>query len=131
MSDISNEAVSVVISLEEAYNTYDIEKIIKLKDFNTEAKLILKEASYNYDINDANLIGETAELLKTALLQSLNENGFPNFKNVRREFSELEKIDNEIYFIQEKLFFPNDRIYSNKIFLSHIDNIWKVAMIVE
>lgn len=126
-----NTAIEAIISLENAYTNKSLEAIMLSKDFNTEAKLILKEASYNYNIDDVELVNETAELLKTALIQSLNENGYPSFEHVKREFSELEKIDTDIYCIQEKLFFPNNINYSNKIFLSYKNDTWKVATIEE
>lgn len=131
MEYIYNTPEEAIISLENAYTNKDLEAIIKSKDFDTEAKLILKEASYNYDVNDKELINETVELLKTAFIQSLKENGYPSFQYAEREFSELEKIDADIYCIHEKLFFPNNVIYVNKIFLSYKDDLWKVAMIEE
>ena len=81
--------------------------------------------------NDTKIVNETAELLKTALVQSLNENGFPSFKDVKRTFSELKEFNDNIYFIEEKLSFPSNLNYTNKIYLSYNKEVWKVAMIEE
>jgi thiamine kinase-like enzyme len=126
-----NSPTEAIISLENAYTNKDLDGIITSKDFIAEAKLILKDASYNYDINDTKIVNETAELLKTALVQSLNENGFPSFKDVKRTFSELKELNDNIYFIEEKLSFPSNLNYTNKIYLSNNKEVWKVAMIEE
>ena len=125
--------VNAIISLEKAYTEKDLKGIINSKDFKTEAKIILIQADYNYNINDSLLIDETATLLETSLIKTLNDNGFPSFNNVKREFSELElsDFDDNIYLIQEKLIFPDNVLYTNKIFLTNINSAWKIAMIEE
>jgi len=126
-----NSAIRAIVSLETAYTNKDIDAILASKDFKTEAKLILEQALYKYDVDNPVIINETANLLEISLIQNLKENGYPNFNNVRRKFSELNKVNEDIYSIEEKLFFPNNVNYINKIYLSYRDNIWKVAMIEE
>ena len=126
-----NSPIEAIVSLEIAYTNNDLDAVLDSKDFKTEAILVLKEAAFNYDINDKDIVSETAKLLELSLIQSLKENGYPSFKNVEREFSELKMISGNVYFIEEKLFFPNKVNYANKIFLSFNYPFWKVAMIEE
>ena len=126
-----NSAINAIISLETAYTNKSLDAILASKDFKTEAILILEQASYKYDLTDETIIYETANLLELTLIQSLKENGYPSFENVERQFTELNNVRNNIYSIEEKLIFPNNSKYINKIFLTVNNNIWKVAMIEE
>ena len=126
-----NSPIEAIVSLETAYTEKSLEAVLASKDFKAEAFLILQQSDYNYDVLDQKLIEETIKLLELSLIKSLNENGFPSFHNVRREFSDLEQINDNLYSIEERLFYPNNELYSNKIFLSCKDSVWKVAMIEE
>lgn len=119
-----------IISLENAYTNMDDDAIINSKNFNAEAKLLLKHASYNYDLDNNELIAETAEVLKLSLIQNLKENGYPNFNSVVRDFSEVIFKD-DLYIVIETLIYPDNFKYENKIYLTHKDNIWKVALVEE
>ncbi len=126
-----NSPIEAIVSLETAYSKQSLEAVLTSKDFKVEAQLILQQSAYDYDDFDQNLVEETSKLLELSLIKSLNENGFPNFQNVRREFSDVEQINDTLYSIEERLFYPNNEVYINKIFLSYKDSVWKVAMIVE
>jgi hypothetical protein len=120
-----------IISLEEAYTNNDLHAVIALKDFRAEARLILEQRNVEYDLNDAELISETAVLLELSLVTQLEKNGFPDFTGVRREFSDLYEIEGNIYAIMEELIYPDGTFFVNKIFLSVNESVWKVAMVEE
>ncbi|RZJ36585.1 MAG: hypothetical protein EOO51_00255 [Flavobacterium sp.] len=122
---------AAIITLEEGYTNKDLEGILASKDFKAEAKLILEQSSYNYDLDDEAVISETAKLLELSLIKSLQENGYPNFEKVKREFSEVTKYKDNIFIIEERLTFPDNTQYENRIFLSQEKDKWKVAMIEE
>jgi len=117
-----------VISLEIAYTNRNLEAILASKDFETEARLILESKSY--EITDE-IILEVAKLLELSLIKSLQDNDYPNFAAARREFSELNKLKDNIFFLEERIFYPDSTCHINKIFLSNNDNLWKVAMVEE
>ncbi len=119
---------NAIISLETAFCNEDIENVLLSKDFLTEAKIILKQTNYQYDFEDEKLVYETAELLKLTLIQYIQENGFPNFNNAEREFSEFTEMESNLYSIVEVLNYPNGDNFSNIIYLSNIDKEWKVVM---
>ncbi len=75
------------------------------------------------------IVIETAELLKLSLIEHLQINGYPNFDNVEREFSDLEQLGENVYYVIEKLFYSDDVKYTNRIFLSNKDNTWKIITI--
>ncbi|HEX8577832.1 MAG TPA: hypothetical protein VF677_16225 [Flavobacterium sp.] len=114
-----------IISLEKAYTDMDIVNIIASKDFVTEAKLILQRT--NVELNNET-IKETAKLLELSLIEDIQNNGFPNFNNVKRKFSSLSEIDINLFFLEETLTYDNGEVYTNKIFLTVEDKKWKVAM---
>ena len=114
-----------IISLEKAYTDMDIVNIIASKDFVTEAKLILQRT--NVELNNET-IKETAKLLELSLIEDIQNNGFPNFNNVKRKFSSLNEIDINLFFLEETLTYDNGEVYTNKIFLTVEDKKWKVAM---
>ncbi|OYQ49734.1 hypothetical protein CHU92_00260 [Flavobacterium cyanobacteriorum] len=120
-----------ITSLEIAYTNKDDEAILNSKDFETEARLILEQANYNYDLNDSELITETAELLKLSLIQNLQENGYPNFNSVKRNFSNFEEVEKDLYTIIEELIYPDGTKLINKIYMTCKSSLWKVALIEE
>ena len=120
-----------IISLENAYSNNDLEAVIASKDFETEAILILEQVSNTFKITDKELIKETAELLELSLIKSLQENGFPNFENAEREFSDLQKFRDNIYVLNEKIIYPDNTSYVNKIYVINRENEWKVVTIEE
>jgi hypothetical protein len=126
-----NTPEEAIISLETAYNNNDLEGIFNSKDFIEEAKLILEQTSYSYDLSDKELLEATAELLQLGLTQSIQENGFPNFTNVKTELYGLEEFRKDIFVINERIIYPDNSTYETRIFLSCKNNIWKVATIEE
>lgn len=120
-----NTPEEAILSLEKAYSNKDLENIIASKDFETEAKIILHRS----DITLTNeTINETAELLKLSLIEHLQSNGYPSFGDVKREFSDLSEIDHNLYFLDETLHYDNGESYKNKVFLTVVDDKWKIVM---
>ncbi|MGQ2983734.1 hypothetical protein [Flavobacterium sp.] len=126
-----NTPQNAILSLESAYNNRDMEAIINSKDFIAEAKIILDKVSLGFEPNDEELISETAELLKLSLIRSIQENGFPNFEGVEVEFSEISKADGDLFYLNEKVTYPDGTFYYNKIFLTFDGSEWKIATIEE
>ena len=120
-----------IISLENAYSNKDFEAVVASKDFETEAIFMLEQATYAYDLTDKKLVQETAELLKVSLIKSLEENGFPSFENVEREFSDLQKYRDNIYILNEKIIYSDNTFYVNKIYVINLEHEWKVVTIEE
>lgn len=117
-----------IISLENAYSKMDIANVIASKDFITEAKITLQRA--DFELNEAT-IAETAKLLELSLIENIQNNGFPDFTDVKRQFSEIREIDNELYFLEETLEYENGDTYINIVFLTVKDRKWKVVMTEE
>lgn len=117
-----------IISLENAYSEMDIVNMIASKDFKTEAKIILQR---NDIVLNEDTITETAKLLELSLIENIQNNGFPDFTNVNRQFSEIKEINDNLYFLEETLIYQNGETYSNIVFLTVKDKEWKVAMTEE
>lgn len=123
-----NTPEEAIISLEKAYSKKDLDKVMSSKDFATEARLILEQKSYKITTK---IVNEVANLLELSLIKNLEDNGYPNFDAARREFSELSKLKDNIFFLEERIFYPDNTCHINKVYLSNNDNLWKVAMIEE
>nr|WP_128414971.1 hypothetical protein [Flavobacterium sp. Root935] len=106
----------------------DIANVIASKDFIAEAKITLQRADFEF--NEATIV-ETAKLLELSLIENIQNNGFPDFTNVNRQFSEISEIDNDLYFLEETLEYENGETYSNIVFLTVKDRKWKVVMTEE
>ena len=125
-----NTPEEAIASLEAAYNNNDLEAIINSKDFIEEAKMILDQKD-DFDSNDPEVVELTVELLQLGLIQSLKENGFPDFSHLKSELYGLEKVNDVIYVINQKITYPDNTTYETRIFLSYKNNVWKVALIEE
>ncbi|GIQ57147.1 hypothetical protein ACHRVW_22770 [Flavobacterium collinsii] len=123
-----NTPEEAIISLENAYTNMDLINVIASKDFETEAKIILFRS--NVELNKET-IKETAKLLELSLIEHIENNGFPDFSNVDRKFSNLKEIDDNLFFIEETLTYDNGKAYTNTVFVTVEDKKWKVVMTEE
>lgn len=117
-----------IVSLETAFSKKDIVNAIASKDFEAEAKIVLRRT--NVEINEET-VDLTAKLLELSLVEYILNNGFPDFSMVKRQFSELSEIDNHLFFIEEILIYENGETFSNIVFLTYENEKWKVAMTEE
>lgn len=120
-----NTPEQAIISLENAFSNKDIVNVVASKNFEAEAKIVLQRTNVELDEETIDL---TAKLLELSLVEYILNNGFPDFSMVKRQFSELSEIDDDLYFIEETLIYEDGKTYSNIIFLTVEDNKWKVAM---
>jgi len=120
-----NTPEQAIISLENAFSNKDILNVVASKNFKAEAKIVLQRTNVELDEETIDL---TAKLLELSLVEYILNNGFPDFSMVKRQFSELSEIDDDLYFIEETLIYEDGKTYSNIIFLTVEDNKWKVAM---
>jgi hypothetical protein len=126
-----NTPEEAIKSLEKAYTNNDLDAIINSKDFICEAKFILEDTTFSLEVENRQLIEETAELLKLTLIQSLLKNGYPDFTDLKSEIYGLQGFRDNIYVVNEKVKYPDNSVFVTRIFLSYNDGIWKVALIEE
>lgn len=93
-----------ILSIEKAYNNKDVDAAIACKDFYEEAKSLL--SVMNMEI-DQDIINETAEVLQLSFINSIEENGFPDFSTVKNAFPERKKIDDTHWVITEVCWYPD------------------------
>lgn len=94
-----------------------------------ELKLDYYLKKKSYDFTDEKLVIETAELLKLSLIQNLQEHGFPNFNNARRNFSEIKFLSDNIYYFEEEIIYPDNIFFTNLVFLTLNNNLWKIVSV--
>lgn len=69
-------------ALEDAYRNHDIEAAVALKDFFTEAQLMLGQLPTGQLSDDAEILAQTAEILELSFRKEIQDNGFPKFSGV-------------------------------------------------
>jgi hypothetical protein len=69
-------------ALEDAYRDRDIEAAVALKDFFTEAQLMLGQLPAGQLSGDAEILAQTAEILELSFRKEIRDNGFPKFSGL-------------------------------------------------
>ncbi len=113
-----------ILKLENAYDQRNLEIAISCKDFDEEAKMMLKKLGKIE--SDHEIVKKTAEVLKLSFLKSLQENGLPSFKGVKRAFPKREKVSDQHYIITEVCFFPDGSKSVQKLNTYKTETGWKV-----
>ncbi|MCD4793334.1 MAG: DUF2314 domain-containing protein [Bacteroidales bacterium] len=112
-----------ILSIEEAYDNDDLDKAVSCKNFIKEAELMLKKTLKTEINND--LIDKTAEVLKLSFIKSLQDDGMPKFKNIKRAFKR-QKISDDHFVITEICYYPDGRKSSQRLNTFKTENGWKV-----
>ena len=95
-----------ILSIENAYDERNMDKILACKDFNIEAKLMLEKMK---DMSlDAEIVKQTAEVLKLSFLK-FSQEGLPSFKGIKRAFPLREKISDEHFVITEVCYYSDGK----------------------
>lgn len=118
-----NTPEGAILSIEEAYNNNDLEKAITCKNFRKEAEFMLGNMS-NIPIDDE-IIDKTAEVIELSFVQHMQENGMPDFNNVKRAFEREFKSEDHCL-VTEYCTFPDDRRTLDKVNTYRENGEWKV-----
>ncbi len=113
-----------IVKIEKAFDEDNIEKAIDCKDFHKEAELMLAKMG-SEDLGEE-VILQTAEVLKLSFIKSLQENGMPKFKGIKRAFPKREKISSNHMIITEVCYHPDGGKSIQRLNTYKSDNEWKV-----
>ncbi len=113
-----------ILSIEEAYNDGDLDKVIECKDFIEEAKLMLKKIGKFVD--EEEVIKASAEALRLSFIKGVQENGLPNFKKIKRAFPKREKVSDNHYIITEVCIYPDGQKSIQRLNTYKTEKGWKV-----
>lgn len=111
-----------IICIEQAYTDKDIERAIACKDFDAEALLMANDQG----IKDPPTIDEISKLLRLTFIRYLQEEGFPDFSNIKRAFIEREKITDEHWIITEVIYYPDGTNSMQRMNMYLTENGWRV-----
>lgn len=118
-----------ILCLEDAYDEQDIEKALECKNFEEEARMLLLEM--NDRCRGREILETTANILRTAFIKSLQKDGFPVFKDLRRAYPYRKKITDNLYLITEVCIFPNGTKSQQQIYTFKGEDGWRVLNIKE
>lgn len=111
-----------IISLENAYDTGDMDKILACKDFDIEAKLMIAEMKMP---SGAEVLKEMAEVLKLSFIKHSLDEGLPSFKGIKRAFPIREKISDEHFIITEVCYYPDGGSSKQRLNTYLTDKGWR------
>jgi uncharacterized protein YegJ (DUF2314 family) len=117
-----------ILCLEDAFDEKNIEKAVDCKDFHIEAELMLQ---MKMPVEDQEIIESTAEVLKLSFIKSLQDEGMPDFKNLKRAFPSREKINENHYVITEICWYPDGGKSVQKLGTYKTARGWRVLAPVE
>lgn len=112
-----------ILSLEKAYNDKNLDAAIACKDFREEAKMMLAKLETEID---EDTINKTAEVLGLSFVNNIDENGFPDFSELKSAFPVREKIGENRYIITEVCWFPDGGKSIQKLNTCRTSTGWKV-----
>lgn len=112
-----------ILSIEDAYDSGDLDRALNCKNFSIEAELMLK-SKFPTGINQT-LIDTTAEALKLSFIKGITEHGMPKFGNIKRAFIR-HKISDHHYVIDEICTYSDGSKSSQKLNVYRQNNEWKV-----
>jgi uncharacterized protein YegJ (DUF2314 family) len=121
-----NTPEGAILSLEQAYTAADLAGALACKDFSEEAKLMLTD--FKIEI-DNEIIHTTAEALELSFINHIEENGFPNFAEIKNAFPKREKITENHYLITEVCWLPDMQYTVQKINVYKTTNGWRVLSV--
>ncbi len=113
-----------IVKIETAYGNNNIEEVMACKDFVQEAKMML--AKLGRDKLNSELIDKTAEVVKLSFIKSLQDNGLPNFTDVKRAFPKREKVSENHMIITEVLYHPDGNNSMQRLNTFKSSDGWKV-----
>lgn len=121
-------AEGAIVALENFYSEKNIDGVLSCKDFDLEAENILLESKLEPNVDTHNKI---KSILKISLLEELEMNGFPNFENIERVFTVLNRHKDQ-KLIEERIIYPDGFMIINKFWVGLTKNEgWKVLNLVD
>ncbi|MBW8683968.1 YegJ family protein [Chitinophaga rhizophila] len=118
-----------ILCLEDAYDEQDIDKAVDCKNFVEEARLLLMKMNDIFSGND--ILHTTADILRTSFIKSLETDGFPVFRDLRRAFPYRKKITDQLYLITEVCIFPDGGKRTHQIYTFKGEDGWRVLNLVQ
>ncbi|GAE66933.1 DUF2314 domain-containing protein [Chryseobacterium indologenes] len=117
-----------IITIENFYSDKNLSGVLSCKNFLQEAENLLEERKI--DVTEE-LTTKIAETLKTSFIEGIESNGFPYFKDIERNFSLKEKLENK-HLIEEKITYPDKTTTINTLWVGYSEEQkWKVLNLVD
>lgn len=112
-----------IITIENFYSDKNLDGVLTCKNFLQEAENLLEERKL--DITEE-LKTKIAETLEPSFIEDIKSSGFPYFKDVERNFTLKEKLENK-HLIEEKIIYSDKTITINTLWVGYSGNQkWKV-----
>lgn len=121
-----------ILSIEDAYDTNNIDNVIACKDFEAEARLLLSHDKHMERLaTNPQIITETGESVKSTFIKFIDDYGFPCFKDVKRAFPIREFIREDLCIVTEICQYPDKTKSTERLYVGRKNGEWKVLSPVE
>jgi hypothetical protein len=121
-----------ILCLEDAIRKKDIEAAVLCKDFEIEARLMLKKlGGLPGGVVDDQLIRSAAETLELAYRAELENGGFPDLRGTYATFPKTEPYEKGIVVVTEVGFFPDGTTSMDKLLVAQTPNGWRVLNAID
>ena len=114
--------------LEAAYAHQDIEAAVAARNFEWEAREMLKKLAED-PTPQADLIQETAQVLELSFRQHIETNGFPKFSELRCSILKTKQLRPDLVEIFEECIFPDGLISREKIHVAKSGEKWGIVVL--
>ncbi len=104
-SDFSTPETAIE-SLEAAYMGRNIDAAVAAKDFEEEARLMLKRINPEL-MNDPEVLKQTVEVLELTFRKQIRDEGFPDFSSVKCTLASPVEISEVLVRVHETCLFPD------------------------
>lgn len=116
-----------ILCLEDAYRAKDLDRALACKDFRREAMMMLEKLGTAVDDE---MIDQMTEVLQLTFIKGLEDEGFPDFTDIKPAFPKRLKLADDLYQIQEVCKYSNGSHSLEEHYVSKTDAGWKVAGLV-
>lgn len=117
---------AALLALENAYRNKDLDAAIRWKDFNTEARLMAKQLGGATGI-DEDIVKSLAETLELSFRADIQENGFPNFSDMKCTVTANVEREPGIVALDEVCVDSSGNAYRQVLLASKNQNGWRIV----
>lgn len=117
-----------VLALEAAYSRKDLDAAVRAKDFQEEARLMLRKMNPQL-ASDQEILRQTAEVLELAFRKQIQEQGFPDFAGLKCSFVAKKVLSPTLTRLSEECVSSKGVKSSQDLHVTKASGAWRVLVL--
>lgn len=126
-NNLPDSPEAALAALEETYRQEDLEAAVALKDFYTEATLMLGQLPAGPLSDDAEFRAQTAEILELSFRKEIQDNGFPNFSGLSCRVVDKKTNAEGLVYLKEECRNPGILLSRQYLIASFREGKWRIV----